>query len=58
MSRRNKITFLGWEIPKKEGYVNRGFGPGLANIVMQHEGDKLKAYLKVKKLVPRYSRSG
>jgi hypothetical protein len=53
MGRRNKLTFLGWTVPKREGYVNRQLGERDA---MQHEGDKLKAFLKVKKLVPRYEK--
>jgi hypothetical protein len=58
MSRRNKLMFLGWTTPKREGYVDREFGRGgEVHVAMQHEGDKLKAFLKVKKLVPRYQRS-
>jgi hypothetical protein len=63
MGKRSRLTFLGWTLPKKttskkekeEIYVNRTLGD--AHEAMQHEGDKLKAYLKVKKLVPRYNRS-
>jgi hypothetical protein len=65
MSRRARLTFLGWTIPKREGYVNRQigesdlFGHGEpVRDAMQHEGNKLKAYLKVKKLIPRYNRTG
>jgi hypothetical protein len=63
MGRRGKLMFLGWTVPNKNGYVNRELGRSdlfdelQVRDAMQHEGDKLKAFLKVKKLVPRYSRS-
>jgi hypothetical protein len=55
MPRGNKISFEGWTVPGKNGFVNRELSDG--RVAMEHEGDKLKEKLKVKKLVPRYHRS-
>jgi hypothetical protein len=58
MPRGNRISFEGWTVPGKQGFVNRELSDkDDRRDAMQHEGDKLKEKLKVKKLVPRYLRS-
>jgi hypothetical protein len=57
MKGRKRLTFLGWTLPKETGYLKRDLPGGEGREAFQHEGNKLKAHLKVKKLVPRYQRS-
>jgi hypothetical protein len=57
MKGRKRLTFLGWTLPKETRYIKRDLPGDEGHEAFQHEGDKLKAYLKVRKLIPRYQRS-